>query len=374
MSDDEADPELLALLAKSLGLDSSSNPGPPEIPVLKDAEFIYDNSVDVALDMKGTKAAASSIHKLMQTKGFSTSDWSKHELHPKAKEGSSTVDFIFLMDLLNFSFWCDGDGPDDVFIVAYGGEKRTGYWSLVACIQRALAEDIPITTPSFWTNETECTDDLLRHVFRSDTSTPIPLLSERIHMIREAGDILTSHFSGTFMTCITQASGSAAALIDLLVTSFPSLFSDTHSFEGRTVHLYKRAQILVADLWACFEGNGPGHFEDIDSLTMFADYRIPQMLHTLGCLTYSPSLESHIRHCKLIPSGSAWEIELRGCSVWCVELLCREIRRLTPPEGEKGKINAVLIDFFLYDTFKEREREGKLAGALPHHRTRSIWY
>ncbi len=36
------------------------------------------------------------------------------------------------------------------------------------------------------------------------------------------------------------------------------------------------------------------------------------------------------------------------------------------------KVNAILIDFFLYDTSKEREITGQ--ESLPHHRTRSIWY
>lgn len=36
------------------------------------------------------------------------------------------------------------------------------------------------------------------------------------------------------------------------------------------VRFYKRAQILVADLWACFEGESYGHFHDIDTITMFA--------------------------------------------------------------------------------------------------------
>ena len=37
-------------------------------------------------------------------------------------------------------------------------------------------------------------------------------------------------------------------------------------------------QILVSDLWALFEGQGRGRFDDIDTLTMFADYRVPQSL------------------------------------------------------------------------------------------------
>lgn len=39
------------------------------------------------------------------------------------------------------------------------------------------------------------------------------------------------------------------------------------------VALYKRAQILIGDIWACFHGEGLGHFTDIDTITMFADYR-----------------------------------------------------------------------------------------------------
>lgn len=138
MSDDEADSDLLELLRKSLGVDGSSPPGPAKTGVLEDAEYIYDNSTDVAVDMRGTKMAASSIWTLIQQRQYSARDWSKHELHPKAKD-ESTVDFIFLMDLLNFSFWSDGASSEQ-YAVEYRGKSWTGYWSLVAAIQRALDE------------------------------------------------------------------------------------------------------------------------------------------------------------------------------------------------------------------------------------------
>lgn len=136
------------------------------------------------------------------------------------------------------------------------------------------------------------------------------------------------------------------------------------------------------------------------------------MLHQLGCLIYSPPLESHILQLKPIPSGSTWEIELRGTCIWCVELIRREILKKHPKtrvqttesiseknhnedigmhESQEAQhkstdkqesiaespspsfsINAILIDFFLYDTMKELEAKG--AENIPHHRTRSIWY
>lgn len=134
---------------------------------------------------------------------------------------------------------------------------------------------------------------------------------------------------------------------------------------------------------------------------------------------YSPPLESHIRSLRPIQSGSNWEIELRGASIWCVELIKREIEKRHPEvkaarqhthsatatsapapapesadtsaiEDEKkcttqkhskqksvhephvSGVNAILIDFFLYDTMKAYEADGRVT--IPHHRKRSIWY
>lgn len=267
MSDDEADPELLALLAKSLGLNGNSAPARPQIRVLKDAEFVYDNATDIALDMQGTKAAASKIWDLMQEKEYSTKTWTQHELHPKIKD-AATVEFIFLVDLLNFSFWSESPDSQEGFAVDFHGKRRTGYWSLVACIRRALEESVPITSPEFWVQD-ECTDEVFKQVFRSDTVMEIPLLQQRISAVREAGIILRERFDGSFLTCIEEANGSAAALVNLLTNNFPC-FDDRHEFEGQTISFHKRAQILVADVWACFGGVGFGRFEDIDHLTMFA--------------------------------------------------------------------------------------------------------
>lgn len=365
MSDDEPDLELLELLRKSLGLGPKDASAPPETKVLQHAEFIYNNSIDVALDMRSTKRAAIVVWEAMQQRSYSTKTWSEHELHPKSKD-ESTVNFIFTMDLLNFSFWSE-KSQEERFTVDYKGKKWTGYWSLVAALRRALDEEIPITTPSFWANEEECTEDVLRNVFRSETDEEIPLFSERVACLREAGQIIEEEFENSVITLVEDAKNSAAGLVNILADRFPC-FRDEHTFEKRKVRILKRAQILVADLWAAFEGEGYGEFNDMNKITIFADYRIPQILHSLGCLIYCPPLESRIRRLGPLESGHSWEIQLRGCSIWSVELLRREILR----EHPEAKINASLMDFFLYDLMKEKERDGD--EEIPHHRTRSIWY
>jgi len=102
------------------------------------AQFIVDNAIDVALSREHTVKAAEEIYLAMQAKAYSTETWSSHELHPKTKD-QATLDFIFTMDLLNFCFWSESDTKTK-FSVDYRGKRWTGYWSLVALLQRALDE------------------------------------------------------------------------------------------------------------------------------------------------------------------------------------------------------------------------------------------
>ncbi len=187
MSDDEADQELLELMRQHY-FGGPKKDAAPETHVLVGAQFIADNSIDVSLDMRSTKAAASMIYEQMQKKEYSTATWSTHELHPKTQD-ESTVAFIFTMDLLNFSFWSELDEKHR-FQVEYKDIRWTGYWSLVAVLQRALDEGIPITSPEFWSNREELTEAKMKYVFRSATEEEDPMMKERLECLREAGDVL----------------------------------------------------------------------------------------------------------------------------------------------------------------------------------------
>lgn len=68
---------------------------------------------------------------------------------------------------------------------------------------------------------------------------------------------------------IQEAEHSAGKLVNLLAKHFPC-FQDQGRFEGRKVRFLKRAQILVADLWAAFNSASHGEFHDIQHITMFA--------------------------------------------------------------------------------------------------------
>jgi hypothetical protein len=148
MSDDEPDLELLALLRQHMQGKLHLN-DEPETGVLEGAEYVCDNAIDVAIDMRSCKDAAAAIHAQMQQKQYSPATWASHELHPdRAAVGddAAVVAFVFTMDLLNFSFWSERSEAER-FAVEYRGKRWTGYWSLVAALQRALEEGRSVFVP-----------------------------------------------------------------------------------------------------------------------------------------------------------------------------------------------------------------------------------
>ncbi len=120
---------------------------------------------------------------------------------------------------------------------------------------------------------------------RSETSEEIPLLEKRVQVLQEAGGVLLQNFNGSFINLLIQSNHKVKNLLPLIVSSFSS-YKDEAIYEEKVVKLYKRAQILIADIWACCEGKGLGYFEDIEDVTMFADYRVPQVSIPCPLFTY----------------------------------------------------------------------------------------
>jgi len=265
-----------------------------------------------------------------------------------------------------------------------------GYWSLVAALDRALEEGIPITDPAFYASEERCPDSLIEHVFRAAPQAleGIPLLRERIAIMREVGAILCADFGGSFQGFIDafqrrhNYDASGLQLAQMVTDTFPS-FRDEHWFEGRQIFFWKRAQILTAETWAAFspapsDAAHPLFPRGIAQLTMFADYRVPQILHHLRLLTYAPALLRKLRAREMFASGvSREEIAIRAVSIVAVERVAAALRATTE---EDGTVCSVLIDFFLWDLAKRiEEGEDRVEGIktqpiLPMHRTRCIWY
>lgn len=227
----------------------------------------------------------------MLVESYTPRTWRTHSLHicppepfyPQNSLNEFVLDWMFLIASLNFSFWSEKAGQPD----CYGVEWRsgwatddrmvhTGYWSLVAALNRgifsplpvidllyplALDEDIPITNPIFYSSEVLCPDSLIEYVFRraQNSTESIPLLRERMDIMRENGHILCQVcflcflrlFVLSTMRCLWQSyggsfngllnefyrkyefQGTALDLVEMVTDVFPS-FRDEVNYEGRT--------------------------------------------------------------------------------------------------------------------------------------------
>ncbi|XP_069481966.1 queuosine 5'-phosphate N-glycosylase/hydrolase [Ambystoma mexicanum] len=340
-----------------------------EVPMCpkESGKFIAENSKDVFVDHEGVRKVAEKLVSKVTSDQLTVSGWkSLHELNPQAVD-EDAVNWVFLSDTLNFSFWSESE--DHKCLVNYKGKTYSGYWSLCAAINRALDEGIPFIKASYFS---KMTLDELKHILRSDSDEPMPMIEERHQVLNETGTILMKVFGGSFLNCVKKSDKSAQKLMQIVVEHFPS-FRDEATFQGKRVALYKRAQILVADTWSVLEGKGDGCFHDISSVTMFADYRIPQVLVHLGAMKYSEELMEKLNKGVMFYSGEPQEVEIRGCSIWCVELLCDYLIKLLKKNGEKTsqEINPVLLDHYLWDYARDHREEMKF---IPFHHVRCIYY
>jgi hypothetical protein len=266
--------------------------------------------------------------------------------------------WVLLLDALNFCFWGAPDGPR--WRVTWREATYDGYNALAAALSRAVEEGVPVSDAD-WLAELDAAT--LASILRPDAGCPpIPLFAERLNNAREAGRVLRDRYEGLLANVVEDASYGAVALALAIESDFPS-FADVAEWRGAPVPLLKRAQILVADLRAITGGVGAGAIRNMDRLTAFADYKLPQRLRALGALVYDTELAQTVDNYTLIPAGSEPEVEIRAATVWAVEAL----RRALDARGVSR--TAAEIDERIWV-----ESQTRLPDERPYHRTRTIYY
>ncbi|HAZ27691.1 TPA: hypothetical protein DCY65_00230 [Candidatus Acetothermia bacterium] len=315
------------------------------------SRWVMRRARSVRVDAEGVASLAAKLRDLPAV------TWDEH-YHFRGDE-ELTLRYLLVLDALNFCFWPSlpkplppggEEGMGKWSVAGPGGQRLTGYFALAYALRQAAEDDAPFFAP----RALAAVDaDRLRAVLGE-----IPLLPWRIRALREVGDALLRF--GSAGKLFARAEGSCARLVELLTAHLP-LFRDAALYRGREVVFHKRAQILCADLAGTFSEEGPGALHDLDWLTAFADYKLPQLLWAAGALTLDPLLSQQIRRLELVAAGSGAEVELRAATVVAVEdltaSLCASGRAVRPFE----------VDWMLWNVSQARL-------PLPHHRTRTPFY
>ena len=286
-------------------------------------------------------------------------DFEKHKEHHWLLDSPFDLNILdndeklMLMVVFNatsFSYW-----EDPYWKVEYKGKiYERGSWSLIASIFRAIEEGKDILDPTYLS---KITKEDLGIILRGNIE--IPLLEERVKILREIGTVLLEKYEGKFSKVIEKAEGDALKLLDIILDSFPS-FQDYETYKSKKVFFQKRAQALVEGVYSIFNGKGYGNLKNIGSFTALADYVIPTILRENGIFEYSNELIEKIDNKVMLDKGSAEEIELRANTIWVVELMKREL------ESKGIRVSALNINDYLWTI------GGKAKTSF--HRTRTTSY
>jgi hypothetical protein len=262
-----------------------------------------------------------------------------------------TVAFFLTLDAINF-----GSGYFPHLRKRLG---MSGYFTVAT----SLADHYRARGPlSAWELTRITVEDCMRIFGQEPSNEPVrELMGHFARALNDLGRYLIERFDGSFTGLVEEAGYSAERLARLLVEM--PYFDDVELYEGFEVPFYKRAQLTAADLSAAFGGRGPGCFNDLDHLTIFADNLVPHVLRVDGVLLYKEAVAARIDAEELIPAGSAEEVEIRACAVHAVELLKRELH-------ESGcEVTAMGLDYLLWNRGQQPYYK-----ARPRHRTRTVFY
>lgn len=336
------------------------------------AKFIAKRAKNVKVTDKGVKKVAADLYSSLFRGAYTLSLWREHNLNPGISN-EFAINWIFLVNSINFSYWPD---PDQEFAVTYKQVEYTGYWAICAIINRALNQGIPMVSPEYYSN---LSYDQVQRIFRAhkkgkpNEPMELPLLKERANIMKDNGKILVKKFSSNFVTVVVKAKKSARSLLQLIYENFPS-FRDECVFNKERVGFYRRAQLLISDIYACHEGKNLGKFDDIDYLTLLVDQRAPQYLHFCNVLSYSLELRKKLKQGEVLKYDDPDVIEMRGVAIHAYELIKREVKRMQVRCGVKLPLplTPAIMEFYFWDL--ERNRRDEIDRQLPSHKIRAIHY
>jgi len=319
--------------------------------ILSSTKYVVENSKYVSLDKnKIDKTIADKILERFN-KGLDN----EYELGANLTGSvEDDLQLIFIENSVNFCFW-PNRGEPKWEVEWLNGEKTFGGWfGLVACFKRANKEGVPILDSKYLSN---ITLEEASEFFRGKNGIEIPLLKERVINLREIGDILQKKFGGKIINLLKASDFDAIKIVKNIAENFPC-FKDISYLDNKEVVFLKRAQICPNDFSYVLK-NTENKIINLDKLTAYADYKLPQLLRMFGIINYNQFLAEKVDTMTEILHDSREEIEIRSATIWAVELLRQRI----------GKLIAGEIDNVLWLLSQEIQGESK-----PYHHSRTIFY
>lgn len=315
--------------------------------ILATTRFVVCNSNSVKINQEKVLEFSSSfnygkVQHWISAAPFNFSSFSKEEkLH-----------FLIILNALSFCYW-----GEPKWTIEDNGRKFDGAWGMIVALGREINERKHLLNFEYCSNISK---DNFATILRGNIE--IPLFEQRWEILRELGTIMVKRFNGKTENLHKEAEGDALKLLELIEYYFPS-FQDVSLYKNTKIYFYKRAQLLIADIYQIFNGEDYCSLKNIEQLTACADYKIPQILRKLGILEYSYSLAEKIDRKIELDHNSSEEIEIRANTIWAIEFIKEEVKKHIP----------YILSFEIND-YLWLATQKKFSNDKPYHRTITTAY
>lgn len=317
-----------------------------ENPVRETTAFVVKNAKDVKIN----KEKIIELAKEWKKNGVDNSLWPA-DFHLQTDDSEKLLDYLIVLDSINFCFW----SKKERWKIKYKGKIYKGYFALSLALKKFFDEKQEKANLNYLS---KISFKEFKKILQGGKN--LLFLKKRWQIVKSVSRSVIKNYKSS-VNFVESADNKFSVLTHKIYKELPG-FNDIFSYRGRKVYLLKRAQILGSEIWGAFKGKGLGFFEDLDYLTCFPDYKIPQILNNLGILEYSSKLQKKVNNKILIKMGSAEEVEIRSCTVIAVEILKQELAKLVL------NLPSFKIDWILWNKSKKDKMK------IPYHLTKTIFY
>lgn len=228
--------------------------------------------------------------------------------------------FIFSYDSLSFCYW-----EEPKWRISTENGSLDGAKALGASLRRILFSDRE------WL-DFENVQKLSVEAFgdKLGGSRHISLIEQRLDILRAGARFIHQKYENSVFNLCEESDFDVIKMINLLVEEL-SYFQDQGVIDGLKIDYLKKAQLLASDIDHCLRiFKNSKQMNGVEHLIGCADYKLPQVLHSLGILEYSPELSSKIRSKHVFHSDGIEENELRCAVLVCIDLIFQQVNQKKP--------------------------------------------
>jgi len=306
--------------------------------IIESCKYVTNNSTYVRINEDKFNEFIKNINKIKLTNWLECAPYNLIHLSVE-----TIVNFLVVYESILFCFWGDPKWEINTNV-----GKQDGSFALLYALLKYVREN---NTTDF----SNITQNEFAKVLQGNVE--IPLFKERFNIIRDVSKIVNEKMNGNFYKFIKNINKDIK-IFNIIINYFPS-FKDERIYKGKTIYLYKLAQLLTSDILHIRELK-ENIKVDYSNLLGCSDYKIPQVMRGLGILEYNIELSNIVDNKQEIEVNSEYEIEIRANMIVAIDMIKGRL---------DNKISAININDYIWGMSKNKTLE-----LTPYHLTKNKNY